>query len=78
MIGIAATNMQADDYDECTIVSYDSGTGKVKCSKKLKGFHYGAFTSSEADYGVDMRAEVWLMDRNIRIQASLEEIGHVL
>jgi hypothetical protein len=78
MIGVAATNMRTMDYDECTITSYDAGTGVAKCAKALKGYHYGAGSSSAADYGVDMRAEVWLMDRNVKIQASLDEIGHVL
>lgn len=70
--------MRTMDYDECTITSYDAGTGVAKCAKALKGYHYGAGSSSTADYGVDMRAEVWLMDRNVKIQASLDEIGHVL
>ena len=76
--GVAATNMRTMDYDECTIEAYDSSTGEITCDKDFDGYHYGATKSSEEDYEVDMRAEVWLMDRNIKVVASLEEIGFAL
>ena len=56
------------DYDECTIVDYveiDAVLGEVTCNSTFDGYHYGAYQSTEGDYGVDMRAEIWLMDRNI-------------
>jgi hypothetical protein len=77
-IGIAATNMRTMDYDECKILSYDKGSGKIECEKRLNGYHFGASASTEDDYGVDMRAEVWLMDRNVKIQASTDDIGFIL
>ena len=77
-VGVAATNMRTMDYDECTIEAYDSSTGEITCDKDFDGYHYGATKSSEEDYEVDMRAEVWLMDRNIKVVASLEEIGFAL
>ena len=67
-LGIAATNMRTMDYDECTIVDYveiDAVLGEVTCNSTFDGYHYGAYQSTEGDYGVDMRAEIWLMDRNI-------------
>ena len=69
-VGVAATNMRTMDYDECTIEAYDSSTGEITCEKDFNGYHYGAAKSSEEDYEVDMRAEVWLMDRNIKVIAS--------
>ena len=79
MIGIAASNMRTMDYDECTIVSYDTGSGEIECTTKLEGYHYGASSATvDGDYEVDMRSEVWLMNRNIKIQASLDDIGYIL
>jgi hypothetical protein len=77
-IGIAATNMRTMDYDECKIKEIEQGTGKITCWKDLKGYHYGAFESTYDDYEVDMRAEVFLLDRNVRVFASTEEIGFIL
>jgi hypothetical protein len=70
--------MRTMDYDMCKILTYTPTTGIVKCEKKLKGFHFGAGISTEKEFEVDMRAEVFLLDRNIRIDASLDEIGTVL
>ena len=64
-LGIAATNMRSMDYDECTIVEYDAVLGEVTCNNTFAGYHYGAYQSTDGDYGVDMRAEIWLMNRNI-------------
>ena len=70
--------MRTMDYDECTIVSYDVGSGEIECTKKLEGYHFGASVTTFDDYEVDMRAEVWLMDRNVKIQASIDDIGFAL
>jgi hypothetical protein len=78
MVGIAATNMRTHDYDECKISAYDSDLGLVTCEDDFEGYHFGADKSTEEEYGVDMRAEVWMMNRNIRVRASTEEIGFVL
>jgi hypothetical protein len=67
MIGIAATNMRTMDYDECTIEEYDPDTGIVQCVDPLDGYHFGAGSSTIDDFEVDMRAEVFLLDRNIKI-----------
>lgn len=66
-LGIAATNMRTMDFDYCKIQEIDTGTGRIKCEENLEGFHYGAAGSSEDDWGIDMRAEVFLIDRNIKI-----------
>ena len=77
-LGIAATNMRTMDYDECTILEYDSLLGEVTCESEFDGYHFGATDSTEGDFSVDMRAEIWLMDRNIKITASQDDIGFVL
>ena len=69
-LGVAATNMRTMDYDECTIAEYDSNLGEVTCEDDFDGYHFGASDSTEDDFEVDMRAEIWLMDRNIKITAS--------
>ena len=77
-IAIAATNMRTMDLDHCVIKSYDVGSGVIECEDKLEGFHFGADDSTEEDYGVDMRAEVALLERNIEIRASTNDIGTLL
>jgi hypothetical protein len=58
------------DFDYCEITAYESG--KITCKEDLAGFHYGASSSSFNDFGVDMRAEVMLLDRNIMIKGNEE------
>ena len=77
-IGIAATNMRTMDFDYCVIQSYDIGTGKIECEDELDGYHFGAFESTVDDYQVDMRAEVMLIERNVKIRASTDDIGPIL
>jgi hypothetical protein len=69
-ISIAATNMRTMDLDHCVIEDYIPGSGLLTCKDKLKGFHFGARSSTIDEYGVDMRAEVALLERNIEINAS--------
>ena len=59
--------MRTMDYDECTIDAYDPVTGVVQCVDDLDGYHFGAGLSTIDDWEVDMRAEVFLLDRNIKI-----------
>jgi len=61
------------DFDYCKILTIDAGLGKVKCEAKLEGFHYGASESSETDWGVDMRSEIFVLDRNVKVQASTDD-----
>lgn len=77
-ISIAATNMRTMDLDHCVIDSYLPGSGMLTCTEPLKGFHFGASMSTVDTYGVDMRAEVSLLERNVEINASTDDIGYVL
>ena len=79
-IAIAATNMRTMDLDVCVIKSHDAADGIIECEDKLEGFHFGAGqpTDGPGEYGVDMRAEVALLERNIEIRASTDDIGTLL
>jgi hypothetical protein len=66
------------DYDECTIDTYDANTGVVTCADDLEGYHFGDSSDTIDKYEVDMRAEVWLMDKNIKVFASTDDIGTIL
>jgi hypothetical protein len=66
------------DLDHCVIAEYVPRSGRLTCEEPLKGFHYGAGASTFEKYGVDMRAEVALLERNIEINASTDDIGYVL
>lgn len=60
--------MQAYDVDYRTIDSYDAGTGELKLTESIYFYHWGAKSSTEDDYnGVDMRGEVVLLSRNVRV-----------
>jgi len=77
-ISIAATNMRTMDLDHCVIQEYIAGSGMLTCTEPLKGFHFGRSRSTVDEYGVDMRAEVSLLERNVEINASTDDIGYVL
>ena len=66
-------NMRKMDFDYCKIKAFEAGSGKITCEEKLKGYHFGASKSTETDWGVDMRAEVFILDRNIKIQPNANE-----
>jgi len=48
-----------------TIAYYDDATGRTILDEALEYYHYGA--ADEGDTGIDMRAEVLLLTRNIKI-----------
>ena len=74
---IAPTNMRTMDTDICEIKSTVPSMGIIICKEKLQGYHYGDYISSENEFGVDMRAEIALLTRNVEIKASFENaIGH--
>lgn len=54
--------------EEREIESYDPTTGIITFTEQLKYYHWGNKVSTSRDYsGVDMRCEVILLSRNIRI-----------
>lgn len=63
-----ATALNWDENDYSKIASYDNVTGLLTLQEPLGNYHWGAAVSTGAQYnGVDMRGEVMLMSRNIKI-----------
>jgi len=57
-----------------TVSSYDAETGEVTFSQPLNYYHFGAADSTASEYnGVDMRGEVVILSRNIKIMGSDED-----
>lgn len=51
-----------------TIESYDAQTGDIVFTSGLRYYHWGQSKSTAGDYsGVDMRGEVILLTRNVRV-----------
>lgn len=67
-IGLAANTLRFNDSDTAVIVSYNNNTGVVVLDRALSAYHYGTATSTASNYnGVDIRGEVYLLTRNIKI-----------
>jgi hypothetical protein len=58
--------MRMWESDSATLKSYDKATGQASLEKPLDYYHYGADTVGKY-YGVDLRGEVTLLSRNVRI-----------
>lgn len=68
-LGMLPTSYQWDAFDEVFVVSYDAVTGEVVADHPLNFYHYGRETSTGDLYnGLDMRGEVILLTRNVRIR----------
>jgi len=67
-VSLLPTATQWTHTDYMTIDSYDTLTGVVSFTEPLKFYHWGK-TSSTADdtSGVDMRGEVILLTRNVKV-----------
>lgn len=68
-VGLAPTSMKFKESDWAIVQSYDKSTGEVKLDRNLTFYHYGAAESTAPKYGgkIDLRGEVFLFTRNIRI-----------
>jgi hypothetical protein len=67
-IGIAPTSYDLKAAEEATVASYDLSSGVCKVKEALKYYHYGAAASTGGKFGgVDMRGEVVLLTRNLKI-----------
>jgi hypothetical protein len=70
-IALPSTTMNWFEMDTASITSYNNVTGVVTLNKKLSYYHWGALTSTGPQYnGVDMRGEVMLLSRNIKIKGN--------
>lgn len=64
----APTNHQWLHSEYKTIVTYDSSNGLMTVDTPFEFYHFGDSESTAADYkGLDMRGEVRLLTRNVRI-----------
>lgn len=78
-IGIITSNAQAFASESFYILSYDQGTGLVELDGNLTYSHFGDYESTADDFdGLDFRSEVVLFTRNIKIQASLDDVSYSL
>ena len=78
-LGLAATNMDPRNSETVQVLEYSANTGVAKLQQKLSGYHFGASESTGASYsGIDMRAEVMLLSRDINITASTDEESRTL
>jgi len=65
---LAPTAIQNKHSDYVNIKAYDNKTGLVTFDRPLQNYHWGANESTASDYnGVDMRGEVVLLSRNVKI-----------
>lgn len=67
-IGIAPTGYETSASDYMIVDTYNNDTGKMTFTDKLQTYHWGAPISTAGKYnGVDIRAEVVILERNIKI-----------
>jgi hypothetical protein len=68
MIGIMATSYDSAANDDIVIQTYNNVTGEITFNTTLNYYHFGREESTGTLYnGVDIRGEVLLLSRNVRI-----------
>ena len=68
VIGLAPTTMKWFEKDLVKIKTYNNQSGEITLVEPLAFYHWGAAVSTAAEYsGIDMRGEVMLMTRNVKI-----------
>jgi hypothetical protein len=69
-LALLPTSYDPEHMDDVFVTAYNSATGQVDCDHNLKFYHWGKETSTGPDYdGLDMRGEVLLLTRNVKIDA---------
>jgi len=64
------TSYDPRNIDDVFVQSYDSSFGNITLKSKLDYYHWGKATSTGDTFdGVDMRGEVLLLTRNVKIDA---------
>jgi hypothetical protein len=66
-LALMPTSMDHSHTDYVTVESYEIRTGEVVFSEALEYYHWGTETSTEQEYGIDMRGEIVLLSRNIQV-----------
>jgi len=68
-IALLPTSYENTASDDVTVSTYDNATGSATFVTPLAFYHWGRQDSTALEYnGVDMRGEVIVLSRNIRIQ----------
>lgn len=68
MIALVATSLKFDASENQFVESYNNETGEVTLQGKVRFYHYGApETTAEKYNGIDIRGEVLLLTRNVRV-----------
>jgi len=67
-IALAPTSFDPHAVDDRFVLLYSPVTGLVQLDKPLDNYHWGQAEPTIAYYGVDLRGEVALLSRNIKIQ----------
>ena len=71
VLALPSTTMKWWEKDMVRVKTYNNETGETTLVEPVNFYHWGAAVSTAADYsGVDMRGEVMLMTRNIKIQGA--------
>jgi hypothetical protein len=69
-LALMPTSYDPHLVDDVVVTAYDTTTGKVDVSTTLNYYHWGRETSTGPDHdGLDMRGEVVLLTRNVKIDA---------
>ena len=80
-LAVTASSYQWNSGEDFFIESYNNETGEVQIDRAIKFHHYGAAESTAEKYnGADIRTEVLLLTRSIRIVGDDVESwgGHML
>ena len=79
-ISLASQSFAETNNDDRKVVSYNSETGLLTVDEGLENYHWGALQSTEEKYGFDIRCEVILHTRNVRVLGSYGNIqgGHII
>jgi hypothetical protein len=69
-LGILPTSYEPEHFDDIVVTAYNSATGQVDFDHNLNFYHWGQETSTGPEHdGLDMRGEVVLLTRNVKIDA---------
>lgn len=69
-LGLLPTSYSPYPVDDVFVASYDITSGKVVATTAMNYYHWGQATSTAPDYnGADIRGEVLLLTRNVKIDA---------
>lgn len=67
-LGLLPTSYAPHTVDDIFVEAYDSETGKITGHRNLNYYHWGKAESTAPEYnGLDIRGEVVLLTRNVRI-----------